>query len=390
MSRRRKKSDLESGSDSFLDIIANIVGILIILIVIAGVRVSQMPATPETETAAVPADPAPAAIEVEPPPTVEVALGAAAETPSEEFLPPEPPPVVKIEPEPEPEPEPLRPPEPSPQLLADITQLQRDIDTLNRDVTDIKPQLADTIASHDQIEAEATAARQETEQARPSLDRLKAQLDARKQDVEDDITHLAILADAVNTRDAKQPNVKEIIHKLTPVSKIVEGEEYHFRLENNRISYVPLKQLIGGLKTHLQHRRALLSRTRTHQGFIGPIDGYRMRYLVERVPLSMVDELKHGPGMFRVAVSAWQIQVTSEAEAETIKEALQAGSRFVDVLRSAPPETTLTMWVYPDSFSLFRELQTVVHASGFNVAARPLPHGVPIAGSPAGSRSAGQ
>ncbi|QDU42143.1 hypothetical protein Mal52_05980 [Symmachiella dynata] len=389
MSRRRKKSDLESGSDSFLDIIANIVGILIILIVIAGVRVSQMPATPETETAAIPADPVPATIVVEPPPKIEVALGAATELPSEELLPPEPPPlVVKVEPKPEPEP--VQPPQPSPQLLADITQLQRDIDKLDRDVAEVTPQLASAIASQDEIAEAAKAARQESEEVRTQLARLKAELDAHKQDVADDMTHLAILADEIKTRDTQRPPVKEIIHKLTPVSQIVEGEEYHFRLENNRISYVPLKQLIDSLKTHLGHRRALLSRTRTHQGFIGPIEGYRMRYLVERKPLSMVDELKHGPGMFRVAVTAWQMQVTSEVEAETAEEALRVGSRFVEVLKAAPPETTLTMWVYPDSFGLFRELQTVVHANGFNVAARPLPEGIPIAGSPDGSRSAGQ
>lgn len=43
MSRRSRRDEIGFGSDSFLDIIANIVGILIILIVIAGVRVSQAP-----------------------------------------------------------------------------------------------------------------------------------------------------------------------------------------------------------------------------------------------------------------------------------------------------------------------------------------------------------
>ncbi|HCS55295.1 MAG TPA: hypothetical protein DIW81_27535, partial [Planctomycetaceae bacterium] len=47
MSRKRNNSDtLEAGSDSFLDIVANIVGILIILIVIAGVRMTQAPPSP--------------------------------------------------------------------------------------------------------------------------------------------------------------------------------------------------------------------------------------------------------------------------------------------------------------------------------------------------------
>ncbi|MCA8999728.1 MAG: hypothetical protein KDA80_22215, partial [Planctomycetaceae bacterium] len=40
---RRTDHQPEFGSDSFLDIVANIVGILIILIVVAGVRVAQAP-----------------------------------------------------------------------------------------------------------------------------------------------------------------------------------------------------------------------------------------------------------------------------------------------------------------------------------------------------------
>ncbi|MFQ5732786.1 MAG: hypothetical protein ACE5KM_12640, partial [Planctomycetaceae bacterium] len=40
---RRRSGELEFGSDSFLDIIANIVGILIILIVVAGLRVARAP-----------------------------------------------------------------------------------------------------------------------------------------------------------------------------------------------------------------------------------------------------------------------------------------------------------------------------------------------------------
>ena len=48
MSRRKSTGDQEFGSDSFLDIIANIVGILIILIVVAGLRVAQQPAIAES------------------------------------------------------------------------------------------------------------------------------------------------------------------------------------------------------------------------------------------------------------------------------------------------------------------------------------------------------
>ncbi|MEY3459635.1 MAG: Ribonuclease, partial [Planctomycetota bacterium] len=48
MSRRTQRSDLEFGSDSFLDVVCNIVGILIILIVVVGVRVQRQPRQPVT------------------------------------------------------------------------------------------------------------------------------------------------------------------------------------------------------------------------------------------------------------------------------------------------------------------------------------------------------
>ena len=56
----------------------------------------------------------------------------------------------------------------------------------------------------------------------------------------------------------------------------------------------------------------------------------------------------------------------------------------------AKPDTVLTFWVYPDSFPLYRSLVDFAHKEGYTVAARPLPEGLRIAGSPAGSKSAGQ
>ena len=43
MGRRAHKAELEFGSDSFLDVICNIVGILIILIVVVAVKVERQP-----------------------------------------------------------------------------------------------------------------------------------------------------------------------------------------------------------------------------------------------------------------------------------------------------------------------------------------------------------
>ena len=57
---------------------------------------------------------------------------------------------------------------------------------------------------------------------------------------------------------------------------------------------------------------------------------------------------------------------------------------------SAGSDTTLTFWVYPDSYTLYRKLQSFAHEQGFPVAGRPLPTGVAISGSPNGTKSASQ
>ena len=78
MARRGRKADLKTDSDSFLDIIANIVGVLIILLVVAGVRVSQLPATrPKEEPVLASSLSAHEAVltAVEPPVTIDVQLG---------------------------------------------------------------------------------------------------------------------------------------------------------------------------------------------------------------------------------------------------------------------------------------------------------------------------
>src|SRR5215467_1261972 len=47
MARKIRESEAGFGSDSFLDVIANMVGILIILVVVVGIRVKQMPQVPK-------------------------------------------------------------------------------------------------------------------------------------------------------------------------------------------------------------------------------------------------------------------------------------------------------------------------------------------------------
>ena len=94
--------------------------------------------------------------------------------------------------------------------------------------------------------------------------------------------------------------------------------------------------------------------------------------------------------MYRISVAHWQIDLDRDAVHEPVAQALKPGSRFYQALLEAKSESALTFWVYPDSFEAFMQLKAFCHEQNFLVAGRPLPVGVPIAGSPNGSRSSGQ
>jgi hypothetical protein len=96
-------------------------------------------------------------------------------------------------------------------------------------------------------------------------------------------------------------------------------------------------------------------------------------------------------GRIEIQLKRWTLIPLSSDLGERIDAALRRGSRFQSVLSGYPPDaTTVTIWVYPDSFSEFREIKKHLFQLGFATAGRPLPAGFPISGSPEGSKSAAE
>jgi hypothetical protein len=91
-----------------------------------------------------------------------------------------------------------------------------------------------------------------------------------------------------------------------------------------------------------------------------------------------------------VNVTRWKIDPDSSLTEETFDQAIRPGSRYRQRIETAVPDTVITMWIYPDSFSGFAPLREIAHGLQLRVAARPLPEGTPIVGSPSGSRSTAQ
>lgn len=375
--RRAGNGELEIGSDSFLDIIANIVGILIILIVVAGVRVSNAPVLLSDE---VQADEQ--IVETAPvPPT-------PLETPES---------IVPVEVA-DPIPDPIDVVKEEEKLIA---QRSAELERLTRNLdAEIRAAGAETATMNAELER-VTGTKQETQRR---IDAALLALAERNRNLEVRNNHLLqsrMTADRAKTRllnlqieldqaERRKAPVKTIRHKLTPVSRTVEGEELHFQLAGNRVIYVPLEELVERLRVQVDRQKQWLVKFRQHQGSVGPVGGFTMKYVVARVPLSVVHELRYGRGYVRIGVTQWELEPDPELETETADVAVRTGSSFHLALSAADLKTTLTFWVYPDSFELYHHLQKYAHAHGFTVAARPLPFGVRIAGSPNGTKSAGQ
>jgi hypothetical protein len=181
-----------------------------------------------------------------------------------------------------------------------------------------------------------------------------------------------------------------VTHRVTPISREVAGREVHFRLSGGRVSVAPLDALSNELKSRIERNRDTLLRLSRYDGSIGPVAGYKMHYVIERQPVSVIDELRYGQQIIRMGLSFYELEPLPELVSESVEEALRPGSQFRRELDRSGNNATVTFWVYPDSFELHRALLDHVHSAGFDAAVRPLPFGVPIAGSPQGSKSMAQ
>ncbi len=402
---RRQKAEMDFGSDSFLDIIANIVGILIILIVIAGVRVSQQAAeVAESETtgsarAIADAEPAfvpplplppefpkaePALTDAAPlDPRITAAILAASEPQSPSK--PKPPRLM-----PGYVPDPPQPIAPSAKLLDSIAALQTQIKDLDRASKQIDGTAEQWRNWKSELDKQAETARKTLQNGWEYADAENRRLQDLKRHL--DRTKLVFIGKQQELAKAAEQtaNIETLRHKLTPVSREVNDNEIHFHVKDNRVAYVPLMDLVERMKPQIARQKDWLMKYREHRGRVGPYRGFALDYVVVRERISALEQARLGPGVGRVIPMLLKFHPQPELVRESLDEALRPGSVFIRELQLADVKTTLTFWVYPDSFGTYRKLKEFAHAEGFTVAARPLQEGDVISASPWGSKSAGQ
>ena len=186
-----------------------------------------------------------------------------------------------------------------------------------------------------------------------------------------------------------QPKSKALMAK-NAVAKPTDGTEYHFEVRQNRVSFIDLDRLVEMVKTDARIRLRSGGQRGRLAATVGPVGAFSLRYELGRaLPDAFADLMDSHDTSYNLL--GWEVVPDGSNRGDSHEATRSPTSTYGRAIhRLTPGRDTITMWIYPDGFALYRKLRDDLHARGFLVAARPLPDGTAIRGSPVGSLSAGQ
>lgn len=324
-------------ADSFLDIVASVVSVMIIMVVMTGLKIKSSPVDASTATDVVPVN--------------KVLANAIAEEQA---------------------------------IQADLAKVDSEIASISQQANAQKSQcrkLTEAIASRAEhsrsLEGQVSQYSGQVNQLETALAEASRSLEASQRELSD-------------VDNAAAPCVQVECYP-TPLSRTVDKHEVHFRLRNGRVTPLPIEALLARLKSDAQSKVERLRDVPEITEVIGPENGFWLRYTLERVESSPEMIQKGGYARVFVQLKRWTLLPESEDIGEPIDRALAEGSDFRRALASARAQgAMITIWTYPDSFGALRQIKKDLYQSGLAVAARPLPEGILISGSPHGSKSAAE
>jgi hypothetical protein len=179
-------------------------------------------------------------------------------------------------------------------------------------------------------------------------------------------------------------------HLPTPMAKTVFGKEMHLMVRDGLVTVIPWDLLVDKLKEEARNAVARSTRRDRIAEQLGPIDGFNMDYVM----VSKRGLVSNGTSTSMaqmIELDKFELVPTNEIVRESLDVALGSNGRLrIEMSGYRPRETTVTAWVYPNSFETFRQLKERLFQEGFMTAARPLPDGMRIGASPRGSQSTAQ
>ncbi len=217
--------DSSVGTDSFLDVITNFVGILIILVMVVGDQARNTVLPP-----------------VAPPDMTEL---KAAE--------------------------------------AEAAHIEDEVHAIANQMQVVSAELRARTFERDQVQTMLAAVEHDLSTRRASLDEAdRAQYDLEREVAlaNEELKKLKDERESVaSTEEAQTITVESY---PTPIGKTVNGQEAHFQLLGGRLVYVPFDALIDRLRVTAREYMTRMSASSDLVDTIGPIGGFRLRFAIDR------------------------------------------------------------------------------------------------------------
>ena len=337
----------DSGQDSFLDVVANVVGVLIILVMMVGIQSTH-------------------------------AWITSAAKPSPEKT--------------------NRSQQDIAQLRQELKQTTRRVDLSRREVNEMVQRtiaIRHEAAEHHQQRLELAMHRaviqDDIKNRRSQLDaQNKDEFDVQRQLVESQM-HLDELTQEKLTL-VSTPTKVEVESVPTPLAKTVDGPAVHLRLRHGLVSIVPFQLLKEEVEYQVARIRRRLQSQDVVEDTFGPIDGYRLKLTLIKARQSGA---VGGPiaGQFQRSTieQLAEFLPNSERLGQHVEQALMPGAALHTLLQKIRRERTpVVVWLYTDSFEEFRILKRTLWENGLSVAIRPLEPGTQIMASSRGTKASAQ
>ncbi|TWT42560.1 hypothetical protein [Botrimarina hoheduenensis] len=334
---RRQDDNVEEmpGGDSFLDVIANIVGILVLLVVVVGVRAARdvAPAPPAAEPIDI------VAIEGQARAAEQAAIKAARDT------------TRLIE----------------QAALADIESERRE-------------QIRATIALYNaELKAELDEERGQLDENTQRTLATRNQLVAARQKLDDATRRQVSLINAAVAVPTEVIGVNP-----TPIVSSRVEEQVRLILRNGRVTIIPMddfKSAIGQLLASINKSlEAAPGEPVYYERVVGPFEGFSMRLLARQRVVSTSQGTGYGSEFVQ-----GRIEENAQTLYEPVEIAMEDGSRLLTLLSGIRPDrTVVTVHAFPDSFEETPNLKAALEQRGYRVAVTPQTQGRPIGFSSGG------
>ena len=332
------KGSITTGQDAFLDIVANLVGILIILVVLVGAHARS--------TASNPPEP-----EVDLTEQITDADLAADQAASRMDV-----------------------------LVKDNEDVEVLIDQENavaRQLTEVRHQ---RLVAIEELKQQLTVKQSELDaRDRAILQQQSEQIGLKRQ-----LKRLTDTVTAVSSLKTNTTDAKTIDHYPNPIASTVFSQEVHFRLTGGKLVYVPMDELVNKMKQDWQLIAENRTEFNTSRDTIGPIGNFRLQYELET---SATEGARRQIRFKRFAL----FPVVEKAGEPTEVALSNPNSHWNAVLRKYnPAQTTVSIWVYPDSFKDHGLIKKWLYDNNFKMASWPLEFGRLISGGPDGLKTSAQ